>query len=71
MIQQALRDKRMGSRKTGAGFLLHDSESVLKGEDPLKAARRPIRERKSAPPSELAPGLDDDLPDFGLAAEGD
>lgn len=71
MIQQALRDKRMGSRKTGAGFLLHDSESVLKGEDPLKAARRPIRERKSAPPSELAPGLDDDLPDFGLSAEED
>lgn len=68
LIQQALRDKRMGSRKSGAGFVMHDSESVLRGEDPLKAARRPVGERRRAPPSELAPGLDDDLPDFGLTA---
>lgn len=69
LIKQALRDKRMGSRKIGASFLMHDSESVLKGGDPLKEARRPIRERRSQPPSELAPGLDDDLPDFDLSAE--
>lgn len=69
LVQQSLRDKRMGSRKAGAAILMHDSASVLKGEDPLKAARRPVKERRSAPPSELAPGLDDDLPDFDLSAE--
>lgn len=65
IVQQALKDKRMGSRKAGAGFLLHDSESVLKGTDPLAEARRPLKRKKEAPPYDLPSGLDDDLPDFG------
>lgn len=64
IVQQALKDKRMGSRKAGAGVLLHDSESVLKGTDPLAEARRPVKRKKEAPPSDLPSGLDDDLPDF-------
>lgn len=64
LVQQALKDKKMGNRKTGAGNLQMDSEAVLKGKDALKKARRPIRKAKELPPSELPPGLDDDLPKF-------
>lgn len=71
LVQQALKDKRMGSRKAGANVLMHDSEAVLKGLDPLAEARRPLKRDKEAPPSDLPSGLDDDLPDFGLqGAEG-
>ncbi len=66
IVKQALKDKRMGSRKAGAGYLMHDSESVLRGEDPLQAAMRPRKPAKEVPPSELPGGLDDDLPDFGV-----
>lgn len=68
LVQQALKDKRMASRKAGATCLFHDSEAVLKRRDPLAEARRPFKQDKSAPPSDLASGLDDDLPDFGLSA---
>jgi putative transposase len=51
LVQQALRDKKMGYRKTGAGFLLHDSEAVLHGKDPLVEARRPLQRDKAAPPT--------------------
>lgn len=64
LVQKALKDKKMGNRKTGAGNLQMDSEAVLKGKDALKKARRPIRKAKELPPSELPPGLDDDLPKF-------
>lgn len=70
LVQQALKDKRMGSRKSGASHLLHDSEAVLKGLDPLAEARRPFKPDRNTPPSMLAPGLEDDLPDFGLAVGG-
>lgn len=66
LVQQALKDKRMGSRKAGANVLMHDSEAVLKNRDPLAEARRPLKREKEAPPSALSPGLDDELPDFGL-----
>lgn len=66
LVRQALKDKRMGSRKMGANVLMHDSEAVLKGQDPLVEARRPLKRDKEVPPSELPSGLDDDLPDFGL-----
>ncbi|WP_298393892.1 DDE-type integrase/transposase/recombinase [uncultured Azonexus sp.] len=66
LVKQALKDKRMGSRKAGAGYLMHDSESVLRGEDPLQAAMRPRKLTKENPPSELPGGLDDDLPDFDV-----
>ncbi len=69
LVQQALRDKKMGYRKAGAGVLLHDSEAVLQGKDPLAEARRPLKRDKVAPPSDLPSGLDDELPDFALPEE--
>jgi len=66
LVQQALRDKRMGSRKTGANYLMHDSEAVLDGQDPLAKARQPRKQKKELPPEVLPPGLHDDLPSFGL-----
>lgn len=70
LVQEALRNKKMGYRKAGAGYLMHDSESVLRGEDPLAEARRPLKRKKELPPPELPPGLEDDLPDFGQVEEG-
>lgn len=67
LILEALKNKKMGYRKTGAGYLMHDSESVLSGEDPLAEARRPLKQAKALPPPELPSGLDDNLPDFGQA----
>ncbi|MHB1401832.1 MAG: hypothetical protein ACYCWB_05465 [Thiobacillus sp.] len=64
VVQQALKNKKMANRKTGAGNLQMDSENVLRGKDALAKARRPIRKAKELPPSELPPGLDDDLPNF-------
>jgi len=65
IVTEALQSKKMGIRKAGARTLLHDSEAVLKGEDPLAKARRPIKRVKEVPPEELPDGLNDDLPDFG------
>ncbi len=65
IVADALRSKKMGLRKAGAKTVLHDSEAVLKGEDPLAKVRRPIKQVKEIPPEELPDGLDDDLPDFG------
>lgn len=64
IVQQALKDKKMGTRKSGARVVMHDSESVLRGTDPLADARRPLKRSKEARPPELPSGLDDDLPDF-------
>ena len=71
LVQQALKNKKMGFRKKGAAILQHDSEALLRGEDALADARRPIRKAKELPPSELPHGLDDDLPEFpGSEREG-
>jgi len=65
LIQAALKAKKMGHRKTGAKVVMHDSESVLDGGDPLADARKPVKTAKQKPPEDLPSGLDDDLPDFG------
>ncbi|SFN90682.1 putative transposase [Formivibrio citricus] len=65
IVADALRSKKMGVRKAGAKTVLHDSEAVLKGEDPLAKVRRPIKQVKEIPPEELPDGLNDDLPNFG------
>lgn len=65
IVADALRSKKLGLRKAGAKVVLHDSEAVLKGEDPLAKVRRPIKQIKEIPPEELPDGLNDDLPDFG------
>lgn len=64
LVQEALKNKKMGTRKSGAGFLQHNSEAVLRGRDALTEARRPIKKSKEIPPSDLPSGLDDDLPTF-------
>jgi putative transposase len=64
IVQDALKATKMGHRKTGARYLMHDSEAVLNREDPLTEARKPIRPVKEVPPADLPPGLDDDIPDM-------
>lgn len=71
LVQDALKHKKMGYRKTGAGYLLHDSEAVLDGRDPLAEARRPVKQAKTPPPAPLSSGLDDDLPNFSDPGEED
>jgi putative transposase len=70
LVQEALKNKKMGTRKSGAGILQHDSEAVLRGKDVLAEARRPIKKAKEVPPIDLPSGLNDDLPDFPLPKEG-
>lgn len=71
LVKDAIKSKKMGSRKSGAGFLGHDSEAIISGQDPLLQARQPIKQSKPTPPEELPSGLDDDLPDFSGEQEGD
>lgn len=71
LVQQAIKDKRMGLRKQGAGQLLHDSEAILSGRDPLAEARRPYQPQTDAQPPALPDGLDDDLPDFSAPEGGE
>ena len=66
IIQEAIKAKKMGYRKAGAGYLRHDSEAVLTGKDPLAEARKSLRVTKELPPSVLPSGLDDELPEFSL-----
>lgn len=74
LVQDALKAKKMKHRKAGAKHVMHDSEAVLLGTDPLSVAKRPIRSTKQAPPEVLPPGLDDELPNFlgnGRVRDGD
>lgn len=71
IIQDAIKHKKMGVRKSGAGYLGHDSEAIISGQDPLLQARQPIKPAKPTPPEDLPSGLDDDLPDFFGEQEGD
>jgi putative transposase len=71
LVRDALKAKKMGSRKSGAGYLGHDSEAIIAGQDPLLQARRPIKPSKPMPPESLPSGLEDDLPEFSAALEGD
>lgn len=64
IIQEAIQAKKMGHRKAGAGYLMHDSEAVLNGKDPLAEARKPLKPIKEVVPLALPSGLDDNLPDF-------
>lgn len=70
LIEAAMKDKRMGTRKFAAGCLGHDSTAVVSGKDPLETARQPLSRQKEVAPDELPPGLDDDLPDFGASPKG-
>lgn len=65
IVAAAIKSKKMATRKKGAVALIHDSEQVLAGEDALEAALKPVPETKGAEEEQLAPGLEDDLPDYG------
>lgn len=69
LIQEALKAKKMGHRKTGARVAMHDSEAVLQGDDPLAEARKPSKSAKPELPAELPSGLDDELPNFLVSKE--
>ena len=71
LIQDALKAKKMGHRKSGARVAMHDSEAVLQGDDPLAEARKPLRRANSESPVALPSGLDDELPDFAVARKGE
>ncbi|TFW72355.1 hypothetical protein C3Y98_04415 [Methylotenera oryzisoli] len=62
-ISEALKSKKMATRKKSANLLKVDSESVLNSEDPLTVAKSPKKIIIQAPP-DLPSGLDDDLPNF-------
>jgi putative transposase len=70
LIQAALKEKKMGHRKSGARLMMQDSEAVLGNSDPLVKARQSRKSAPSTPPTELPPGLDDDLPDFSADIRG-
>ena len=71
LVKDALKHKKMVSRKSGAAYLMHDSESVLNGKDALAEARQPLKPIKETKPSNLPSGLDDDLPEFLPPGGGD
>ena len=64
IVRQAIKDKRMGTRKQGAGLTQQDSAGVLGEKDPLQTARQPVKDVRQGPPNDLPPGLDDALPDI-------
>lgn len=70
LIQNAMKARKMGHRKSGARYAMQDSESVLQQGDPLAEARKPVARARPAPPEDLPSGLDDDLPTFGTTGEG-
>lgn len=70
LIQDALKAKKMGHRKTGARYAMNDSEAVLQGSDPLANARKPIKGGRQSPPTDLPSGIDDNLPNFAIRMEG-
>lgn len=63
-IRQALRDKKMATRKQGAQLTFHDSEAIFASENPLAEASKPVKSGLPVPPPEIPSGLDDVLPAF-------
>lgn len=64
IISNAMKDKKMATRKSGAGYLMHDSEAVFESKNPLLKAQKPIKSQAPKPPGILPDGLDDQLPKF-------
>lgn len=60
----AIKDKKMGVRKDAYNLLKYDSVAVLKGENPIAEAMKPVKSAVPKPPEELPGGLNDDLPDL-------
>lgn len=64
IVKKAIKDKKMGTRKSGANTLMHDSDAVLKSKKPIDDALKPVKSAKLRPPEILPDGLDDDLPEL-------
>lgn len=69
LAQAALQHKKMGYRKSGARQFNLNSEAVLEKQDPLVAARKPVKTRKVPIPDALPDGLQDDLPELSVSAK--
>lgn len=66
IIKDALKAKKMGSRKLAANMLMHDSVSVFESRDPIEDVHKPVKKHITKAPEPLESGLDDDLPDLGV-----
>lgn len=70
IVDEAIRAKKMRTRKKVATLTLTDSEQVIHGElqDALQTARRPV-DPAPKPSIPLEPGYDDELPEFNISAQ--
>lgn len=64
IIKDALKAKKMGSRKLAANMLMHDSTSVFESRNPIEDVHKPLKKHISKAPDPLESGLDEDLPDL-------
>ena len=64
IIKEAIRAKKMGTRKQGANLLMHDSVAVFEQLNPISEAMKPLKSKSANPPAQLPDGLNDDLPDL-------
>ena len=62
IIKDALKAKKMGSRKLAANMLMHDSVSVFESRNPIEEVHKPINKPVSKAPVPLVSGLVVDLP---------
>lgn len=66
IIKEALKAKKMGSRKLAANMLMHDSVSVFESRDPIENIRKTSRKNAIKAPVPLESGLDEVLPDLKI-----
>ena len=64
IILDALKAKKMGSRKLAANLLMHDSVSVFESRNPIEDAKKPLQRHSHKSPEPLESGLDDVLPNL-------
>jgi len=67
IIGDAVKDKKMATRKKVAVVTLHSSEDILGRQDAFNEALKPKEEEIGASLESLDPGLNDELPDFGVS----
>ncbi len=66
IIKDALKAKKMGSRKLAANLLMHDSTSVFESRNPIEDVHKPLKKNIPKAPDPLESGLDENLPDIGV-----
>ncbi len=69
IIKDALKAKKMGSRKLAANLLMQDSVSVFESRNPIEDIHKPPKRNTSRSPERLESGLDDDLPSVSPRVE--